>query len=136
MPTMSSATIACLLVGTSALASCCVAWSLRCSSTNTNLEMKRPGLVHRDCIALSALLCATASTASYLAFVALWLYSSHGLNGRQPLGAALIWVGILCSVYAFVGGLFARGAPRLLITVSSLAALFLWFLAGAASAAV
>jgi len=131
---MSSATIACLLVGSSALAAYCVAWRLRFSSAGTGREKNEPGRIQRDWIALSALSCGTASIAMYLVFVAVWLYSSRGLNGR--LGAAVIWAGLALSVYAIVAGLFARSASRILIIVSSLAAMFLWSLAGGASAVV
>jgi hypothetical protein len=69
-------------------------------------------------------------------FVAVWVYSSRGLNSRQPLGAAVIWAGLALSVCAIVAGLFARGASRILIIVSSFTAMFLWSLVGGASAVV
>src|SRR5271154_97062 len=62
--------------------------------------------------------------AIYVAFLLAWAYSPHSINGRQPLGSAAIWVGLISAIYAIVGGLFARGAQRLLIVVSSMAVAF------------
>jgi hypothetical protein len=129
---MSSDTIACLLVGTSALASSFLGWHFRCSSTDP-LEFKQQGQHLRACFSLSALFCSTATSVGYLVFVVLWLY--YGLSGRQPVGAAVILAGMLCSIYAFVGGFFSLGVSRLVISLSSLATLFLWLLAAAAGAA-
>jgi len=128
--------IACLILAVSALGSCGAAWYGRVSfgeADETN-QTKHGRL--RSSLALSALLCATASAAVYVAFLLAWAYSSHSINGRQPLGTVAIWVGWISAVYAIVGGLFARGVQRVLIVVGSMAAAFLWMLAGAASAAV
>jgi len=55
---------------------------------------------------------------------------------HQPVGAAAIWLRFLSAAYAIVGGLFASGAQRLLIVLSSVVVAFLWVLAVAASATV
>jgi hypothetical protein len=133
---MTSAAIACLILAVSALASCCAAWYGRVSLSAPDGPNQTNRGRFRSSIALSALLFATSSAAIYVAFLLAWAYSSHSINGRQPLGAAAIWVGLISAVYAIVGGLFARGAQRLLIVVSSMAVAFLWILAGAASVAV
>jgi hypothetical protein len=125
----------CLLFAASALSMCCAAWYLRFSPGGSDEQTNPNHGRFRRPLALAALLCATSSAAIYVAFLLLWAYS-QSFNGRQPLGAAAIWVGFISSVYAIVGGLFARGVERLLIIASSLALTFLWMLAGAASAAV
>ena len=132
---MTPAALACLVVGVSALALCCVTWysQLPLSKSDWGDDADRGRL--RSCLAVSALSCATSSAAIYVAFLLVWAYSSHSFNGRQPLGAAAIWVGLLSALYAIVGGLFARGVQRVLIVISSASAAFLWMLAVAASAA-
>jgi hypothetical protein len=129
------AAFGCLVLGTSALAMCCAAWYLRFFPSGSDQETNPNHGRFRCPLTVTALLCATSSAAIYVAFLLLWAYS-HSFNGRQPLGAAAIWVGVVSSVYAIVGGLFARGVQRLLIVASSLALTFLWMVAGAASAAV
>jgi hypothetical protein len=88
-----------------------------------------------DALALAALLCATSSAVICVAFLLLWAYS-YSFNGWQPLGAAAIWLGLISSVYAIVGSIFARGVQRLLVVTSFLVLTFLWMLAGAVSTAV
>jgi hypothetical protein len=133
---MTPITSAYLILAVAALASCCAAWYERVSPD----EAAEPNQVNRgrfrSSIALSALLCATSSAATYVAFLLAWVISPHSLNGRSPVGAAAIWVGLISSGYAIVGGLFARGIQRLLIVASSLATALLWSLAAAASVAV
>jgi hypothetical protein len=90
----------------------------------------------RKCLTVSALSCATASATIYVTFLLLWAYSSHSFNGRRTSGALAIWIGLLCAIFAFFAGMAGRGIVRILIVGSSAVALFLWFLAGAASVAV
>jgi len=133
---MTSAAIECLILAVAAFASCCAAWYGRVSPSELEEPNQNNHGRFRSSLALSALLCVTSSAAIYVAFLLAWAYSPHSINGRQPLGSAAIWVGLISAIYAIVGGLFARGAQRLLIVVSSMAVAFLWILAGAASVAV
>ena len=132
---MTAAALLCLTLGVSALALCCATWYSRLPFSELDWGSEVDGGRLRRCLAVSALSCATFSTATYLVFLLLWASSSHSFNGRQPLGAAAIWVGLLSALYAIVGGVFARGVQRLLIVVSSAFTAFLWGLAAAASAA-
>jgi|ERR1700722_1556816 len=132
---MSAVALGCLVLAASALAMCCVAWYSRFFPIGSDEPAQSDRGRFRRPLALTALLCATSSAVIYVAFLLLWAYS-HSFNGRQPLGAAAIWLGLISSAYATVGGLFARGVQRLLVVTSSLALTFLWMLAGAASAAV
>lgn len=131
---MTAAAFVCLTLGVSALALCCATWYGRVASSQ--LDGWNKATRSRNGFALSALLCATSSASTYVAFGFLWVYSSHSFNGRQPRGAVMIWVGLLTAVYAIVGGLFARGVQRLGIVVSSAMAACLWALAAAASVVV
>lgn len=126
----------CLIVAVSALGLCCATWYSRSSHSVFDETDQTDRERLRDSLTLTALICATSSAAIYVVFLLSWAISSHSLNGRQPLGAAAIWVGLGSAAYALVGGLFARRAQRLLIIVSSASVGFLWILAGAASAAV
>jgi uncharacterized membrane protein (DUF485 family) len=122
---MSLVAFGCLLFAGLALAMCCAAWYRRFFPSGSD-EQTNPNHGRFDApFAQAALLCATSSAAIYVAFLLLWAYS-QSFNGRQPLGAAAIWLGVISSVYAIVGGLFARGVQRLLIVASSLALTFLW----------
>jgi hypothetical protein len=132
---MTAAAFGCLILALSALALCCAAWYRRSSLIESDEPNHTICVRFRRPLALATLLCATSSAAIYVAFLLLWAYS-HSFDGRQPLGAAAIWVGFISSVYAIVSGLYERGMQRLLIVVSSSALTFLWMLAGAASVAV
>ncbi len=134
---MTTAAFGCLLLGVSSFGLSCASWYIRRSRKEFS-ELNKSGSRHvRDYLALSALMCATSSAAIYVGFLLLWAYSPlHSLNGRQPLGATVIWVGLVSAFYAIAGGLFARGIQKLLIVASSVAVAFLWILAGAASAAI
>jgi hypothetical protein len=90
----------------------------------------------RSNIALSALLSTSVSSVGYLLFVGLWLLSRHTFNGRQPIGHQAIVAGLATAAMALIGGLFGRSLERWGIIFSALVSLFLWLLAGAASAAV
>jgi hypothetical protein len=133
---MTPATSAYLILAVAALASCCAAWYERASPG----EFDEPNQVNRgrirSSIALSALLCATSSATIYVVLLLAWVISSHSLVSRSPVATAAIWVGLLSSGYAIVGGLFAYGIQRLLIVASSMATALLWLLDAAASAAV
>jgi hypothetical protein len=134
---MTMAAFGCLLLGVSSVALSCAAWYSRRSRKEFSEPNKSASGHVRDYLALSALMCATSSAAIYVGFLLLWAYSpSHPLNGRQPLGATVIWVGLISAFYAIAGGLFARGVQKILIIASSVAVAFLWILVGAASAAV
>jgi hypothetical protein len=135
MVPMSAAAWGCLGVAGSALAMCCAAWYSRLFPSGSDQPNQSDRGRFRRPLALAALLCATSSAVIYVAFLLLWAYS-HSFDGRQPLGAAAIWVGFISSVYAMVGGLCARGVQRLLVVPGSFALTALWILAGAASAAV
>jgi hypothetical protein len=126
----------CLVVALSALGLCCATWYSRSSFSVSDEPNQTDHGRLRNSLALTALICATSSAAIYVAFLLSWAISSHAVSGRQPLGAAAIWVGFACAAYAVVGGLFACGVQRLIIVVSSVAVGFLWILAGAASVAV
>jgi hypothetical protein len=132
---MTAVAFVCLILAASALAMCCVAWCKRFTSRGFGEPNQADRGKFRRIFAVAALLSATSSAAMYVAFVLLWAYS-RSFNGGQPLGAAAIWAGLISSVYAAVGGLFADGMERPLIVLSSSAVAFLWALAGAASAAV
>jgi hypothetical protein len=132
---MTAVAFVCLVLGVAGLSACCVAWYERLHRSGSD-ETGHTGERIRSGLALSALLCATSSAALYVAFLLLWANSAHSFSGRQPLGAAAIWVGLASAIYALVGGLFAQGIQRLIIVASSGVAAFLWMLAGAASAAV
>lgn len=114
---------------------CCAAWFIRLRKDASDLEREVDANGLRDHVAMSALVGSSSSAAMYIAFLLLWAYSSS-FNGRRPMGAAAIWVGLLSAAYAVVGGLFARAAQRPLIVASAGANVFLWMLASAASAAV
>lgn len=133
---MTPVAYSCLIVALSALGLCCATWYSRSSHGMPDEPNQTDRGRLRNFLALTALICATSSAAIYVAFLSLWAISSHRLSGRQPLGAAVIWVGFVFAAYALIGGLFARGAQRLLIVVSSAVVGFLWILAGTASAAV
>jgi hypothetical protein len=137
MVPMSAVAFKCLVVASSALAMCCTAWYSRFFQSGSDEPNRSDRGRFRRPLALAALLCATSSAAIYVGFLLLWAYSrSHSLNGRQPLGATVICIGLVSAFYAIVGGLFARGLQKFLIVASSVAVAFLWILAGAASAAV
>jgi hypothetical protein len=114
----------CLVVALSALGLCCATWYSRFSRSVFDEPNQTDRGRLRNSLALAALLCASSSAAIYVAFLLSWAISSHALDGRQPLGAAAIWVGFVCAAYGVVGGLFARGAQRLIIVVSSVASGF------------
>jgi hypothetical protein len=132
---MSAVAFGCLVLAASAFAMCCAAWYSRFSPSMPDKPNQSDRGRFRRSLGLAALLCATSSSAIYVAFLLLWAYS-HSFDGRQPLGAAAIWVGLIFSFCAVIGGLFAPGVQRLLIVASALELTFLWSLAGAAGAAV
>ena len=123
------------MLGLSALGMCLFLWFRGVSlCVPDSASESKSGL--RNCLTVSALCCATASATIYVTFLLLWAYSSHSFNGRRTSGALAIWSGLLCAIFALVAGIAGRGIARILIVVSSAVALFLWFLAGAASVAV
>ena len=132
---MSTVALGCLFLAASALAMCCAAWYHRFFRSRSDEHNQSGRGRFRRPLAFAALLCATFSAVIYVAFLLLWVHS-QSFNGRQPLGAAAIWLGLISSIYAIVGGIFARGAQKPLVITSSLVLTFLWMLAGAASAAV
>src|SRR5205807_556228 len=115
---MSAVAFGCLVLAVSALAMCCAAWYSRFFPSGSEESNQSDRGRFRRPIALAALLCATSSAAIYVTFLLLWAYS-HSFDGRQPVGAASIWLGLISSLYAIVGGLFARGVQKLLIVTSS-----------------
>src|SRR5450432_214683 len=99
---MTAVSSGCLILALSALALCCAAWYRR-SSPCTPDEHKQTGRRRfRNFLALTALLCATFSASIYVAFLLSWVVSSHSLNGREPIGAAAIWLGFVSAAYAIV----------------------------------
>src|ERR1700687_3838648 len=117
---MTAVSSACLILALAALALCSAAWYKRSSPHTSDEPNQTDRRRFRNFLAHTALLCATFSASVYVAFLLSWVLSPHFLNGRQPIGAAAIWLGSISAVYAIVGGLFARGAQRLLIVLSSM----------------
>ena len=132
---MTPIAVGCLMLGLFALGMCSFIWFRPLSLHEVaSASESKSGL--RKCLTVSALSCATASATIYVTFLLLWAYSSHSFNGRRTSGALTLWIGLSCAMFSFVAGMAGRGIVRILILVSSAVALFLWFLAGAASVAV
>jgi hypothetical protein len=131
------------VVNIAALAACSIAFCIRIGVFEFDYEDTTQSRDFIDYLQLSTLLCASASAIIYTFFLFSWVYSDHSFTGWQPLGDLSIQplgdlsikVGIVLAAYASLGGLFARGVERVLITSSSASVFFLWALAALASAA-